>query len=270
MYNKTQKRAVYLLVVLIFVEIIFFLSVFTNVGVNFRNNLAAILPSVLVKATNEERQTQELPELVENPLLVEAAKLKAEDMAAKGYFAHINQEGQFPWHYLDLVGYKYSAAGENLAVNFVQSREVHRAWMNSPTHKANIVEEKFSEIGIATAEGIYKGEEAVFVVQFFGTPKSNLFKNSDNVAVSESINLGNINTNVLGASIFKDNSPYTMILIISVSIIILILIALILKFFVPIKIHHKKTIIDFVIVVIIILLLSIVNLQVVNFVKGEV
>jgi hypothetical protein len=69
-----------------------------------------------------------------------------------------------------LVGYKYSAAGENLAINFVESKDINDAWMRSPGHRANILNNKFTEVGIAAAQGIYRGRQTIFVVQFFGKP----------------------------------------------------------------------------------------------------
>lgn len=133
--------------------------------------LSAVLPSVLVLETNQERESQNLNTLETNALLAAAAQMKANDMAEKGYFAHVTPDGKQPWHFLSEVGYEYETAGENLAVNFVDSKKVHEAWMNSPTHKANILKDKYTEIGIATAKGTYKGREAIFVAQFFGKPK---------------------------------------------------------------------------------------------------
>jgi hypothetical protein len=103
-------------------------------------------------------------------LLEAAARAKAEDMAAKSYFAHTSPEGRTPWYWLDLVGYKYAYAGENLAVDFDDSTDVTNAWMNSPGHRANIMSERYTEIGIATARGSFEGHPTVFVVQFFGRP----------------------------------------------------------------------------------------------------
>ena len=68
------------------------------------------------------------------------------------------------------AGYDFSSAGENLAVNFSDSKDVIDAWMNSPEHRANILSNKFTEIGVATAMGTYEGSQVVFVVQEFGTP----------------------------------------------------------------------------------------------------
>lgn len=133
-------------------------------------NLSAIFSSVLVEKTNETRLEANKNALAVNDKLTMAAQLKANDMANKSYFAHTSPEGLTPWYFINQAGYSYSNAGENLAVNFVDTNDVHRAWMNSPTHKANILRDGFQEIGIATAEGKYKGRDAIFVVQYFGAP----------------------------------------------------------------------------------------------------
>lgn len=133
--------------------------------------LAEVISSVLVEETNAQRTEESLGTLTINPLLEQAARLKAEDMAAKGYFSHDTPDGKTPWYFLREVGYRYQAAGENLAVNFTDSSDVTRAWMNSPSHRANILNGNYTEIGIATARGTYKGSDTVFVVQFFGKPR---------------------------------------------------------------------------------------------------
>lgn len=131
---------------------------------------ASVLPGVLVNLANSDRQSNNLSSLVTNPLLERAAQLKANDMLSRGYFSHVTPDGKTPWYWLNLVGYKYSAAGENLAINFVDSKDINDAWMNSPSHRANILNNKFSEIGVAAAKGVYQGRETIFVVQFFGRP----------------------------------------------------------------------------------------------------
>ncbi len=133
---------------------------------------ADVLPSVLVSLTNSTRQEEHLPALSVNPRLTEAAAMKAEDMALKGYFSHVSPEGRSPWYWLDTAGYDYLRAGENLAVDFVDTKDVVDAWMQSPSHRANILKQSYTEIGTATATGIYNGRSAVFAVEFFGTPYS--------------------------------------------------------------------------------------------------
>jgi hypothetical protein len=134
------------------------------------NYFAAVFASVLVDQTNGVRQTESLGTLKTNPILEHAARLKVEDMVAKGYFSHNSPDGKTPWYWFDKAGYNYAAAGENLAVNFVDSQDVTNAWMQSPTHRANIMSGNYTEIGIAVMSGMYKGREAIFVVQEFGRP----------------------------------------------------------------------------------------------------
>lgn len=134
------------------------------------DSLSAIYASVLVNLANRERVAANVPELTVNPLLEAAAQMKADDMARRSYFAHNTPEGRTPWYWLELAGYKYKYAGENLAVNFLDSEEIHTAWVNSRGHFLNIVSPRYSEIGIATSTGIYKGREAIFVVQMFAEP----------------------------------------------------------------------------------------------------
>lgn len=135
------------------------------------NQLAAVVTATLVDLANNDRKAESEGTLVVNPKLVAAAQAKADDMAAKGYFAHTSPDGSTSWSWFQKAGYAFSFAGENLAVNFSDSDDVEKAWMDSPTHRANILNGKFTEIGIATAEGEYKGRKTTFVVQMFGTPR---------------------------------------------------------------------------------------------------
>lgn len=134
--------------------------------------LASVLPGVLATLTNQDRERAGMAALTQDAHLAQAAQMKAEDMAARGYFAHVDPEGRQPWHWLDQAGYAYVYAGENLAVNFTDSADVQKAWMNSPTHHANIVKREYTRIGIGVARGTYKGNDTTFVVQFFATPRA--------------------------------------------------------------------------------------------------
>ncbi|HEY0010355.1 MAG TPA: CAP domain-containing protein [Candidatus Paceibacterota bacterium] len=134
------------------------------------NFLAAVLPGVLTSLTNEDRADNSLPSVTHDPALARAAQLAVNDMAEKGYFAHNSPDGKTPWHWLREAGYPYSYAGQNLAVNFTDSVDVEKGWMNSPTHRANIMKREYTRVGIAVAQGTYKGKETTFVVQYFATP----------------------------------------------------------------------------------------------------
>ncbi len=132
--------------------------------------VGAILPAVVIKETNQARAAEHLSPVVRNPVLDAAATLKAEHMAKNGYFSHYSPEGVSPWHWFKEVGYTYAFAGENLAVHFTDSHEVVEAWLDSPSHRANIVNSQYQEIGIGTAKGTFEGYDTVFVVQLFGAP----------------------------------------------------------------------------------------------------
>jgi hypothetical protein len=131
---------------------------------------AQVYPATLVERINQDRTALGMRLLVVSPLLEEAALLKAQDMIAHGYFAHTSPQGVSPWYWFDQVGYTFTYAGENLAVQYVDTDALYGAWLDTPTHQANIRNPHFTEIGIATARGIYKGRETIFVVGLFGTP----------------------------------------------------------------------------------------------------
>lgn len=133
--------------------------------------VAAVVSSVLVDLANGDRLSNHISTLKVNPALVAAAQAKADDMAAKGYFSHTAPDGTDPWHWFQKAGYEYDYAGENLAIDFSDSSDVEHAWMQSPMHRENILNMHFTEIGIATAVGMYQGRQTIFVVQEFGTPK---------------------------------------------------------------------------------------------------
>lgn len=152
--------------------ILFLASIFGSHVVMTTPQLASIRSAFLVDLANRDREREGLPQLVINDKLVDAATMKASDMATKGYFAHQSPDGRQPWDFITAAGYTYVYAGENLAVNFYDSSEVERAWMDSPTHRKNIMNAKYTEIGIATAPGVYKGDDTTYVVQMFGRPRA--------------------------------------------------------------------------------------------------
>lgn len=136
------------------------------------NLLASLFPGALVDRTNEEREEAHTPLLTVNPLLQEGAQLKAEDMAEHRYFAHIAPNGKTPWDWFKEAGYSFSYAGENLALNYFDSDELVESWMESESHKSNILNKNFTETGIGIAKGSRNGPELTYVVQFFGRPRT--------------------------------------------------------------------------------------------------
>ena len=133
---------------------------------------ADVTKNQLLELTNEERQRLGLPALQSDPVLEKAAYLKGQDMMAKGYFAHNSPSGVTPWYWFRAAGYSYRYAGENLAIGFADSQELHTAWDNSPAHRENILNPNYKEIGIAVLRGNFEGAETYVVVQLFGAQKS--------------------------------------------------------------------------------------------------
>lgn len=126
----------------------------------------------LLKLTNEERQRNGLSTLTLNPELSLAAEKKAEDMLSEDYWAHNSPSGKTPWDFIVSSGYQYLYAGENLAKDFSDSNGVVTAWMNSPSHKENILRGEYRDIGFAVVNGTLNGHETTLVVQIFGASKN--------------------------------------------------------------------------------------------------
>jgi len=147
------------------------LKVFTiAIYINFPSNIffADITKTALVSFINQARQSSGLQPLIENQKLDQAAQLKAEDMVQKQYFSHTSPQGISPWYWFKTIGYNYKYAGENLAIGFFDSKEVYNAWVNSPSHKANLFNSNYKEVGTAVLGG-FGSNNTVVVVQFFGS-----------------------------------------------------------------------------------------------------
>ncbi len=130
---------------------------------------SSITTSQVVEQTNQQRASVGLSTLSSNAQLSAAAAAKGNHMCAEQYWAHISPSGVTPWVFMKNAGYKYSVAGENLARDFADTGSMVSAWMASPTHKANIVNPKYSEIGVAVIDCKLLGTDTALVVQMFGT-----------------------------------------------------------------------------------------------------
>lgn len=135
-----------------------------------------VLATNVVAETNVERSQAGVNTLARSAVLDKAAALKARDMLVNQYFAHTSPGGVTPWYWFRQAGYSYRRAGENLAVHFDDSEKLVHAWMESPTHRANIVNGTFTEIGIGIATGTFEGVPTTVVVQLFGTPHAGVTK----------------------------------------------------------------------------------------------
>ncbi|OGK14549.1 hypothetical protein A3C98_02115 [Candidatus Roizmanbacteria bacterium RIFCSPHIGHO2_02_FULL_37_15] len=140
----------------------------------------------LYQLTNNLRLDNQLPPLESNEHLALAAQKKASDMFAKNYWSHYSPDGLTPWDFILDSGYRYEFAGENLAKNFLFGQGVIDAWMNSSSHRDNILRKEYTEVGFAVVNGILNGEETTLVVQLFGKPLTTpLAQVSQNLAEKE-------------------------------------------------------------------------------------
>ncbi len=126
----------------------------------------------VIALINQARTTSGLATLLENNRLDTAATEKVEDMFSGQYFAHFAPNGTSPWDFFKRAEYSYAAAGENLALDFISADEAHAAFMNSPTHRANILNKNYAEVGVAVRQGEYQGRPAIMIAQYFGKPKA--------------------------------------------------------------------------------------------------
>lgn len=124
----------------------------------------------LIDSANASRTQNGFASLTANSQLEQAAISKANDILANDYFAHTSPAGKTPWDFIKGAGYNYTFAGENLAIGYSNTSELHNDWMNSASHRANILNQNFTEVGIAIVSGEYKGSTTIVVVQMFGRP----------------------------------------------------------------------------------------------------
>jgi len=124
----------------------------------------------LFSATNKERVGHNLNALTVNETLNKAAEAKAAYMFKYNFWAHVAPDGTEPWYFFTEAGYDYRFAGENLARDFGNSDDVVQAWMDSPSHRENLLSPNYTDIGFAIVNGNLAGLESTLVVQLFGTP----------------------------------------------------------------------------------------------------
>jgi hypothetical protein len=125
----------------------------------------------LLALTNDSRQINGSGTLVTNPVLQASAQAKADDMIANDYFAHYGPDGKKPWDWIDRAEYPYLLVGENLGMNFTSADSVHTALLNSPSHKKNLLNPKYTEVGLAMATGYIDGRKTNVLVEFFSYRK---------------------------------------------------------------------------------------------------
>ncbi len=113
----------------------------------------SITPDQLLALTNADRAQNGLSPLTLNAKLNASAAMKAQNMFAESYWAHVSRSCLQPWYWFTKAGYDYAYAGENLAQGFDDSAGVNTGWMNSPGHRANILNPHYVDVGFAVENG---------------------------------------------------------------------------------------------------------------------
>ena len=222
---------------------------------------STVTSSRIIELTNQARQQQGLPVLMHNSLLDQSAMLKARDMLKNDYFAHNSPaDNVTPWEWFKQVGYNYTFAGENLAMNFSEAEQAVDAWLDSPTHRANIMNGNYAEIGVAVVVGKIYGQETTLVVQHFGktflASRSPVFNRQSSEQVPEIAGTTQVATGraievtfkhpqqgSLAANLAYYTQKFFLILLIFIGV------NLLLTIFIRIKVQHKPIIMHSILVI---------------------
>lgn len=133
----------------------------------------------IVDLINQERTLQSQPNLKIDSDLMKAAQKRAEDMAKQKIFDHYGPDGSNPWDYIQNSNYNYVIAGENLAISNSSDSDIVDSWMQSITHKNNILNADFYNIGMGSANfGAFEKhlDSNIIVVLFASKAKEPLTK----------------------------------------------------------------------------------------------
>lgn len=158
------------------IMVMLFGSILVNIVRPLQQNQNAVLAyatemsrSGLLSGTNSQRSSASVGAVTLNSKLNAAAQAKAQDMVDRDYWSHNTPEGNPPWVFIDAQGYAYQKAGENLAYGFSTSSATIQGWMNSASHKANMLDGTFTEVGFGFANSedfVDSGNQTVVVAMY--------------------------------------------------------------------------------------------------------
>lgn len=188
--NNHHPHAIRYSALAFYIAVLLTFNVGYNVFVAHSNKVLGFATSIsqqeVIRLTNVERSKAGVGQVTENAKLNQSAMAKAQNMFAENYWAHYAPSGKSPWYWYDQVGYVYAIAGENLARDFDTSQGVINGWMNSKSHRDNMLSGSYKDIGIAVLNGVLDGHETTLVVQHFGTVSGANSTNQSNPAVQGS------------------------------------------------------------------------------------
>ncbi|MEU6271971.1 sigma-70 family RNA polymerase sigma factor [Streptomyces populi] len=133
-------------------------------GLSQTQSAPATTVAQVVALVNKERAAAGCGPVTEDPQLEDAAQAHSADMAARDFFEHTNPDGADPGERITAAGYRWSTYGENIAMGQQTPAAVMDSWMNSPGHRANILNCSFKNIGV----GVHKGSGGPWWTQDFG------------------------------------------------------------------------------------------------------
>lgn len=170
------------------IKYLFGLVIFSSTLIINVSTARAFSAGTLVSMTNDNRSQNGLGALATNSALTSAAYAKANDILERDYFAHNSPDGKTPWDFINESGYSYAYAGENLAIGYTSASELFSAWMASATHRDNILNINFREIGVAVVSGEFQGVDTIVAVQEFGAAQGASTENSSEQVASQEAN----------------------------------------------------------------------------------
>ena len=110
----------------------------------------------VIRLVNVERAKAGLKALTEDWELSRVARYKSQDMHDLRYFSHTSPTYGSPFDMMKAFGIRYRTAGENIAMGYRTPAAVVQGWMNSPGHRANILNASYTKIGVGyVASGNY-------------------------------------------------------------------------------------------------------------------
>jgi uncharacterized protein YkwD len=182
---------------------------------------SSITSSNLLADTNTERHEFGKQSLQLSSQLTQAAQAKADDMAARDYWAHATPDGKQPWSFIASTGYRYKMAGENLAYGFSSADATVQGWMNSPEHRTNLLNTGFSQVGFGvTTTPDYQGHgRQTIVVAMYARPAAVVSLASANVAdKAGSFSSTNMpNQEIARVQVLASSQPWALLFVIAVA-----------------------------------------------------
>ncbi|MGC1307573.1 MAG: CAP domain-containing protein [Phormidesmis sp.] len=169
--------------------------------------------SELLLLTNQARQSAGVGTLQFSYQLGQSAQKYAEEMATQNFFSHVGKDGSTLTSRIEATGYKFTAAGENLAAGQKAARSVFQGWMSSEEHRANILQAEFTEVGFGLFDATGSSDYGRYWVQNFGKPAGDRSRAATYIPDTCGFSIANTEaagrTTVAGISVMKSGLWHT-------------------------------------------------------------